>query len=336
MMKRHASLAVIAVLLLVPAPLFAAKQSSEWALKMFEETSHNFGVVAKGSDVSHRLKVTNIYEETVQIADVKTSCGCTAAKPSQTTLNSLETAYIEIVMDTKKFSRQKDSSLIITFSAPQYAEVRIPISAYIRTDVVMEPGSVNFGAVDQGTAATRTIEVSYAGRPDWKIVGIENLPETMKAELTETSRTAQGVNYSLKVHLDAKVSVGPFRGLINLVTDDANNPYVPLLVEGDVVPDIIVNPGVVSLGMLTPGQQKTMNVVVRGKKPFRIERVECESDLNAFQVRIPQDEKTVHVLPLTISTPDGSGTLVEEFTITIDGRDEPVTFKAICKVVSGT
>jgi len=64
--------------------------------------------------------------------------------------------------------------------------------------------------------------------------------------------------------------------------------------------------------------------------------VECDSDLNAFKVQLPEDEKIVHVLPISILTPNGTGTIVEEFTLTIDGRDEPVTFKAFCKVVAGT
>lgn len=332
-MKRCTSLWALAALVLTTAPVFAAKMSSDWAVKMFDETSHDFGVVARGSDVSHRLKITNIYQETVRISDVRTSCGCTAAKPSQNTLESLETAYIEIVMDTKKFSRQKDSSLIITFSAPQPAEVRIPISAYIRTDIVTEPGSANFTGIDQGAGGSRTLSVAYAGRPDWKIVNVENLPEFLTVDLTETSRQSQGVNYSVKVNLSPSAPTGPFRRVIQLVTNDSNVTHVPILVEGEVVPDIVVNPGMVPLGMLSPGQQKTMNVVVRGKKPFRIAKVECESDLNAFSVRIPQDEKAVHILPLTISTPSGQGMLVEEFTITIEGRPDPVTFKAAAKVV---
>jgi len=333
-MKRIAFLITIIAALAAQAPTYAAKLNADWALKMFEETSHNFGVVARGSEVQHRLKLTNIYQETVQIADVKTSCGCSAAKPSQKTLNSLEAAYIEISMDTKKFSRQKDSSVIITFSAPQFAEVRIPISAYIRTDVVTEPGSVSFGNLDQGVGGTRTVEISYAGRPDWKITDVQNLPDDMTAELQEVSRTPQQIKYQLKVKLDPTAAIGSFRSVIQLITDDSNNPQVPLLVEGDVVPDIVVNPGVVSLGILSPGQTKTVNVVLRGKKPFRIEKVECETDLNAFHVQMPQDERAVHVLPLTISTPDGTGTLVEEFTVTINGRKDPITFKAFCKVVA--
>lgn len=331
-MKRHVCLAGLLVLALLQGNLLAAGQGTEWALKMFEETSHNFGIVARGSTVQHRLKVTNIYEETVQIADVKTSCGCSAARPSQTTLKSGEEAYIEISMDTVKFTRQKDSSIIITFNAPQFAEVRIPVSAYIRTDVVTEPGSANFGNVDLGQAGSQTIEISYAGRPDWKIVKVDNIPEHITAELKEVSRSPQGVKYTLKMDLSDQAGVGAFRGQVNLITDDANNPRVPLLVEGNIVPDIVVNPDVLALGVLTPGQQVTKTVIVRGKKPFKIAKVECESDLNAFQIRLPQDERAVHVIPLTITVPDGAGNLVEEFSITIEGREKPITFKAYCKV----
>jgi len=41
------------------------------------------------------------------------------------------------------------------------------------------------------------------------------------------------------------------------------------------------------------------------------------------------------VLPLTVIAPDEPGTLTEEFTVTIAGRSEPVTFKAYGKIVAG-
>src|SRR5207249_2975864 len=99
-----------------------------------EKTSHNFGVVARGADTRYRFAVKNVYQETVHIASVRTSCGCTAAKPNQDTLLSRETAYIEVTMDTRKFEHQKDSSITVLFDAPFTAEVRLPISAYIRSD----------------------------------------------------------------------------------------------------------------------------------------------------------------------------------------------------------
>ena len=117
----------------------AQAQELTWAEKMFEKRSHDFGVVARGADVRYRLKITNIYKETVHISNVRTTCGCTAAAPSKSTLASRESAFIEVTMDTRRFKRRKDSNVIVTFDQPLYAEVRIPITAYIRTDVVLTP-----------------------------------------------------------------------------------------------------------------------------------------------------------------------------------------------------
>ena len=50
-------------------------------------------------------------------------------------------------MDTKKFQHDKNSSVTVVIDRPQYAEVRIPIHAYIRTDVVLAPGG-NIPAAD--------------------------------------------------------------------------------------------------------------------------------------------------------------------------------------------
>jgi len=49
-----------------------------------------------------------------------------------------------------------------------------PIQAYIRTDVVLTPGGVDFQGVTQGSAVTRKLNIAYAGRDDWKIHEVIN------------------------------------------------------------------------------------------------------------------------------------------------------------------
>ncbi len=310
-----------------------AQGQLNWAQKMFEKQSHDFGVVARGADVRYRLAFKNLYKEPLHVANVRTSCGCSAAKPSKTSVASLETAYIEISMDTRKFTRRKDASVIITFDAPLYQEVRIPITAYIRTDVVLTPGSANFGTVDLGAGATQTLDVAYAGRNDWTIREVRTNNSHLTGTVTETGRAGGRVNYKLHLTLDPDAPAGKLSQQITLITDDANSPYVPVLVEGVVQPDIVVTPALVSLGMLTPGREKTFNVVIRGRKPFAIEKIECESDRECFKVRLPTTTRPVHVVPLTVTPPEGAGTLDEEFTVTIGGRDQTLSFKAYGKVV---
>src|SRR5690606_14107603 len=213
----------------------------------------------------------------------------------------------EISMDTRRFIRHKDAVVTVRFDAPQSGEVRIPVQMYVRTDVVLSPGSANFGAIDLGKGGTQTIDIAYAGRNDWTIREARSSNPHLEATVEEVSREGGNVSYALTVTLKPTAPAGSFRGVIQLVTDDANNPTVPVLAEARIEGDITVTPENVPLGTLAPGKTKTVNVVIRGKKPFAIEKIECESDDEAFAVRLPEGEKVVHVLPLTITPPDKPG-----------------------------
>jgi hypothetical protein len=315
----------------------AQAQDTSWAAKMFEKLEHDFGVVARGADTRYRLKITNKYQPAVHIANVTTTCGCTAAKPSKDTLQSLETAYIEITMDTKKFQQQKDSSVTVVIDQPQYAEVRIPIHAYIRPDVVLTPGGADFGPVAKGAGQERKIGVAYAGRGSWKIKDVSSKNPNVTTRVVETRRDSTNVNYDVYVSLKDTAPLGELREQLTIVTDDASNPYVPVLITGRVEAEYAVSPELVSLGTLSPGERKTVNVVVRGKKPFAIEKIESEKSSGTFEVRLPQGSKlgNTYVLPLTVIAPTEPGTLTEDFTVTITGSSEPVTFKAYGKIVAG-
>jgi len=305
-----------------------ADDALNWAEKMFSERTHDFGVVAVGADTRYRLAIKNIYKETVHISNVRTTCGCTAAKPSRETLGSLETAYVEVKMNTLRFKHRKNSNVIVTFDAPLSAEVRIPITVYIRTDVVLNPGGVNFGAVAQGAKAERKISVTYAGRDDWKIKSVRTNNKNLAARIVETSRQDGQVGYNLLVSLKPTAPVGKLNQQMTLVTDDANNPYIPVLVRGTVEADITVTPAVIALGTMKSGERKTTNVVIRGRKPFTIQTIESSSTRKAFTVRLSKSPRKVHVLPLVFTAPAAPGPFTEVFTVTIAGRPQPVTFKA--------
>lgn len=315
-----------------------ASPDLNWGEKMFEKLSLDFGVVARGAECKTQLKVRNIYQETIHLTNVSTSCGCSAAKPSVNQILSGQEAYIEISMDTARFMREKTSSALITLTEPTKglrAEVKIPLRVYIRTDVVFTPGSVNFGAVDVGAGGERKITLSYAGRADWKIQNIKSPKPYLSAHAVETSRSAATgtANYDVIVTLAPDAPTGVVREQLTLVTDDQANPNVPLPVEARVEADVLIEPAELALGTVAAGQSKTMNLIVRGKKPFKIEKIECDRSDNPFKMRLPVDEKTIHVVPLTFTAPEVAGPIADRFTVTIAGRPEPLTFKASGRVV---
>ena len=71
------------------SPTLAAGTGPEWALKMLSETSHDFGVVARGAEVKAKITINNPYEQPVRIGSVTPSCSCTTANmPPKTTLST--------------------------------------------------------------------------------------------------------------------------------------------------------------------------------------------------------------------------------------------------------
>jgi hypothetical protein len=322
-------------------PVSAQERQLNWAEKMFSELKHDFGVVARGSDTRATIIVTNIYEEPVTIANVDTTCGCTAAKPDKTQLNTREQARIEVQMNTTKFMRRKDSNVdvTLTFHGPQGSAtktVRVPITAYIRSDVVLTPGNADFGNVEFGQGAERKIEIAYAGRDDWKIKEVRTGNSRIEAQVREVNRAPGQVDYELVVRLPADAPMGTVQDQITLITDDANAPEVPILVSGRVEPDITVTPTTYTLGNLKPGETKPFNFVVRGKRAFVIEHVQCDS-ADCFEVMKPSTEpKVTHIIPFKMTAPNKPGQFSEEFTFTIAGRPEPITCRAEGTIVAGT
>ena len=267
-----------------------------------------------------------------------TTCGCTAAEPDVRVLATNEVARIEVKMNTIKFMRRKDSNVDVTLSydGGSSRTVRVPITAYIRPDVVLDPGTVEFGQVEAGQGGERVVSIAYAGELDWRITDVQNQSEYLTTELVETSRTDERVDYRLTVKLAADAPQGNLHDQVLLTTNDPRSPQVPVIVEGAVVADIIVNPSVLAMGSLQPGVAKTMSVVVRGRRPFSIDKIECKSDRDCFKVRLNSDVRSVHVLPLTVNPPDEPGQFSELFYLTISGREEPVTFTAEGVIVSPT
>ncbi|MGE3317083.1 MAG: DUF1573 domain-containing protein [Planctomycetaceae bacterium] len=324
-------LIVGALALLLPGSLSA----QDWAQQLFSEQQHDFGTVATGSECWHRIKITNNLKDPLHISGVRTSCSCAMVRmPEQTLLQSRQSTYLEIGMDTR-LANSRNSNVIVTIDAPQFAEVKIPVKVYIRTDVVFNPGEVNFGPVEAGKGAERKVEISYVGRPNWTIQKVETNNPNLSGRVVETFRDNAGqVRYDLFVALNPKAPPGNLRQQIALMTDDLNGPMVPVLVQGRIEADITVVPPIHLLGNMAPGDEKTVNFVIRGHKPIHIEKIEVDSNRQNCKMVMPKETKPYQVLTITIAAPSDAGDFTETFTVTIEGRDEPITFTARGKTVA--
>lgn len=340
------SLVLAGLVLTVTATSFA--EDAEWVRAMFDKEVLwiNYKSVAKGQDVYFKIRVNNVYPEDMQITGLATSCGClswdenkpgpngTVGLPGAIVIPSGQSKTITLRLDTIRHHGEKRGTYgTVTMFDPvrnQFGTVTIHAEGYIRSDIVLQPGSVNFGSVEPNKGAEQRIAVSYAGRNNWTLTSAKFNSPFLSAEIVEKSRGNGLVNYDLIVKLKDSVPVGQLRDQMMLITDDLNNPQIPIHVEGKIEPEIVVTDA--NFGTLVPGKPKEAQVIVRytksPPKAFKIEKCERTEQDSSIKIKKSDGLKPLHQISLTFTPPNTPGLFEETFYLTISGREEPIEFKA--------
>jgi Protein of unknown function (DUF1573) len=311
--------------------LASSASAQEWALKMFNTTSHDFGTVAKGSKAEFHFTIKNLYEEDLRILNVQSSCGCTTMRISKRELKTFETAEIIADFNTRDFQGHKTATITVMLECVSRADVQLHINGFIRSDVVTQPGSVDFGSVDQGAISVQRLQVAYAGRDDWKILDAKTADPWYEVEMKEIARGGGRVAYDLLVRLTKDAPAGYVKDQLILVTNDSQAREIPIDMEGRVMSDITISPTKLFIGVVRPGQKVTKNLVVRGKTPFRIVDVTCP-DKN-FQIEPSKESKSVHLIPIIFTAGDETGRVSQKISIRTDHANLVQAFTAFAEIV---
>ena len=296
--------------------------AQEWARKMFAETHHSFGTVARGAKSEYEFALTNLYKEEIHIASVRASCGCATPTITKSTLQSWEKGAIHVRFNTGSFVGQRKATITVTIDRPFYAEVQLAIDGVIRTDLMVEPGAVLFGAVDQGSTTERHVRVSYSGGSSWQITDVRSENSDLEVEILGRQQQIGRTVYDMAVRLVEPSKTGFFKSQMLFVTNDPRSNQIPVTVEGNVQSLLTVSPASLFLGVVEPGQTVTKQLVVRSKHPFRITGVKCADDCFEFS---PSDEvKQLHLVPVKFTASSSPGEVSQSIEIETDQGPEVV------------
>jgi hypothetical protein len=310
----------LVILALTAAPAAAQKA---WADKLFKDgTTHDFGMVARGAQLLHRFPITNIYAVPLEITEIRASCGCVTITPSVKTLKPLEKAHLEVRMDTRRFDKPKTVTIYVSVGPEYVSTATLTVSAKIRTDIVFNPGDLNFEVVQRGQTPTRTLDVEYAGALDWQITElVKNAKAPVEAKLEPLYRKPGQVGYRITVKLKADAAIGPFKHEVLLKTNDPASKWLTVLVEGIVQGPLKITPERLSLGKIKVGETKTYKVIVRANKAFKIAKIEGQGE--GVTAEAPDASATIQVVSVQCQ-PTEAGVLRKTLQIRTDLEEESV------------
>jgi hypothetical protein len=297
--------------------LAAPAWAEDWADKMFETKTHDFGAVAHFAKVQYEFIYTNTYLEDVHVADARPSCGCTSVQIKNPLVKTYEKGSVVATFNTSAFLGVHAATITVTIDKPFPATVQLQVNGVIRDDVSVNPAELELGDVDLGSSVEKRIMIS--GRPGWQVVSLQTTNPNISASLVSAQNTGSQVNYEVRVVVDKKAPVGYIKDHLLVYTNDVSTPQFPVLIEGRVVSPVTVSPTTLFLGALQPGEKVTRPIVLQSKQPFKI--VSITGDGTFFQITTSGDgdqSKPMHVVPVTITAGSQTGKAVETLRIKTD------------------
>jgi hypothetical protein len=303
----------------------AAAPGQSWADKMFKEgTAHDFGSVPRGAQLYHRFEMINIYAVPLQILDVHTSCGCATATPSTKVLASREKGYIDVTMDGRRFTGQKNIKISVTVGPDYSSTAELRVMANARSDIVFNPGEVSFGVVARGESPVQTIDVEYAGVLDWRVSSINTNGAPFNVTIEELYRRTGQVGYRVRFALQPTAPLGALKQEVFLQTNDPASPLVPVVVEANVQATLTASPENIKLADLKVGQEVTRKVMVRGSKPFRIVGIDGGDEAVSVVTSLPSQQPLVQHTLVIKCQPAKAGDFHKQLQIKTDIQEGPV------------
>jgi len=167
------------------------------------------------------------------------------------------------------------------------------------------------------------VRITCAG--GWQVLDVKNPNPSLKAELTEVGRFGGQRLYELKVRLSKDAPSGYLNEHLLLTTNDPRGTPIPVPVEGRVTGgEIAVSPPALFLGVVEPGGKVTRQLVLKGKKPFRVLNISCDDESFQFDLSQANEPKTLHLIPVTFTAGTELGKVVKTIRIKTDhGNTEP-------------
>jgi len=318
------ALPLAAVLALALSQIGPAAVAADWTDTVFPDRAHEFGTVARGSKVRHSFRVVNTTASEIHIESWRVKCGCTDVRVGARDIPPGTQTVVEAVIDTTKFEGYKSSGLVLVVDRPNRVEIDLNLSCFIRGDLVLNPGQVDFGIVNRSARPKVELTLTYAGgRADWAIAEMGTISDHIVAELREQGRSAGGqVNYLLSATLKPSAPVGFFKDEITLKTNDPDSPKIPVSVSAVVQSNVTVTPSVVNLGRIKAGESIQKTIVVRSSRPFKVVNLKASKPEVTLGPAADQS-RAMQTVTFTFKAPATPGPFNATVEVETDMKDEP-------------
>ena len=207
--------------------LFFAGLSPVWAAPQLvaENLNYDFGEILQGEQVEYIFRFRNGGDEVLQISNVRSSCGCTAALLSATRIGPGDMGELRTTFDSTRFKGGIHKTITVDTNDPQKKQVSFAVKGKVKAEVLLQPERVNWGKVKGDTPLTSTVTLTNLGTTTINLTPPSVTNPALVGELSDLL-LAPGKQVELKITAKFPAQKNRIGGYVIISTD---YPKVPQL-----------------------------------------------------------------------------------------------------------
>ncbi|MGD9781290.1 MAG: DUF1573 domain-containing protein [Kiritimatiellia bacterium] len=194
----------------------------------------DFGATNNTGFVEHHFPIRNAGTLSLEIRNVRASCGCTAVKPSQSVIPPGGEATIGAKLDLRGRSGMQIKSITVESNDPQTPHLMLQLKGTAVLPLRAEPSTLFFGRLEPGAARTRTFEV-VSGRGPIQIVGTRTDHPGLSVVPVAPEPGADGSRHRFELRISPDLPEGNVNGSVFVKTDAADLPELAIVVAAYLV-----------------------------------------------------------------------------------------------------
>lgn len=245
------------------------EQGASGPRAFFPEPVYNFGTVIVGETVKHSFAFTNTGDQTLEIQDVKSTCGCTTAGAWSRRTEPGKSGSIPVEFHTGHFNGPVVKEVSVTCNEPGHKTFVLKLQGVVWHPIAVSPAGATFsGVLENPTNMFRTIRIT--NQEDYPLI-LREPKSNQRAVAAEIITNEPGKSYELTVKLVPPLGAGHVFGEISIPTSSTNMPVITVPVWAIAQPAVMVLPARLELPVGPFTNQLTRSISVRNNDSAPLE-----------------------------------------------------------------
>ena len=244
-----------------PAPAAPPATNQGVPKIQFAQTEYDFGKINNGAVVKFDFVFTNTGTATLEVTDVRPSCGCTTAGTWSKTVQPGQTGIIPIQFNSGNFSGPIHKTVTVTCNTPAQPQTILNLKGTIWKAIDVTPTYAYFTPqADTQTADTKVVRiVNNMDTP------LELSPPEIgnKAFTAELKTLKEGKEFELRISANPPFGPGTVQGPVTVKTSSTNLLVITINAIIMVQPVIMAMPSQLSLAPGPLAAATKMGVTIR-------------------------------------------------------------------------